>query len=447
MFAAGPESIAAALQPGVRERHFAVPCTDCDGGVTVVAAGPEPIAAALQSASDGRVLTNPVYATTEVTNSTPMYVTKGTDSELGDQLLDAAEEGDVDAIREVLRKPGIDIDYLSGGMHALFVASTEGHAAAVELLLRSSANVNQLSGGNGKTALLKASVRGHTEVVKMLLDAGAKDIEKTWDHANALFAAAFAGRLAAMQLLIDHGSNLENRLAASPHMKDQDAKYIGSTPLIIASFFDQPGAVELLLGAGADRTARSENGQSALDVATSAECRRLLQVPPNVIPDRPADAISASDPDGPSEAAPAVPEYAEFGGEVAYEDIGGEGAYAGSKIETAYDKVENADTGTTAGNDDNGHEPQPPRGGYEVCGDAFGITDRQAHTKNAMYLSAGDAAAVGLQHRANAMYTPAGDTTATSTRTEKQRHRSLHAFDDSENSGDDVPPTGGLLRE
>ena len=198
------------------------------------------------------------------------------DQLLGDRLLDAAEEGDVDAIREILHEPGSDVNYFSGGLHALFIASAEGHTDAVELLLRSSADVNRLSGGNGKTALLKASVRGHIDVVKLLLDNGAKDIEKAWDHANALFAAAYGGRLDAMQLLIDHGSNMENRLAASPHMKDQDAKYIGSTPLIVASFFDQPGAIELLLSAGADRTARTENGESALDVAPSAECRQLL---------------------------------------------------------------------------------------------------------------------------------------------------------------------------
>jgi len=130
------------------------------------------------------------------------------DQLLGDQLLDAAEEGDVDAIREILREPGSDVNYFSGGLHALFIASTEGHTAAVELLLRSSADVNRLSGGNGKTALLKASVRGHNNVVRLLLDNGAKDIEKTWDHANALFAAAYAGRLDAMRLLIDHGFNM-----------------------------------------------------------------------------------------------------------------------------------------------------------------------------------------------------------------------------------------------
>ena len=201
------------------------------------------------------------------------------DTTLGDQLLDAAEEGDVVALRNIIAEPGANVNYFSGGSNALFLASTAGNIAAVELLLQSSADVNTLSGGNGKTSLLKAAVRGHITVVKMLLDAGAKDIEKTWDRANALLAAAHAGRLEAMKLLIGRGSDLENRLASYSRMEAVNAKYVGSTPLIIASFFDQPGAIELLLRAGADRAARTAQGQTALDVAASDACRQLLETP------------------------------------------------------------------------------------------------------------------------------------------------------------------------
>ena len=131
-------------------------------------------------------------------------------------------------------------------------------------------------GHQGKTALLKAAVRGHVDVVKLLLEAGASDIEKVWDHANALYAAAYAGQLEAMRLLIDHGSDVENRLASSPLLEDRDGKYIGSTPLIVASFFNQPEAIEMLLEAGADKMALTEQGKSALDVAASDACRRVL---------------------------------------------------------------------------------------------------------------------------------------------------------------------------
>ena len=41
-------------------------------------------------------------------------------------------------------------------------------------------------------------MRGHTDVMTLLLAAGATDIEKAWDRANALYAASYAGKLDAM---------------------------------------------------------------------------------------------------------------------------------------------------------------------------------------------------------------------------------------------------------
>lgn len=193
------------------------------------------------------------------------------------RLFAAAEQGDVADLRAALLEPGADVNFFEAGTHALFLASTAGHAPAVKLLLQHSADPNRLTGGNGKTSLLKAAVRGHTDVMTLLLAAGATDIEKAWDRANALYAASYAGKLDAMRLLLAHGSDLENRLVASPLVPDRDTKYIGSTPLIIASFFDQPGAIAILLAAGADRGARTEQGQTALDVAPSEACRRLLE--------------------------------------------------------------------------------------------------------------------------------------------------------------------------
>lgn len=57
----------------------------------------------------------------------------------------------------------------------------------------------------------------------------------------------------------------------------RDAKYYGSTALIAASFFDWPAAVRVLLDAGANPDAKTLQNQTALDVATSSECRMLLK--------------------------------------------------------------------------------------------------------------------------------------------------------------------------
>ena len=72
-------------------------------------------------------------------------------AELGELLLETAEEGDMDGLKAVLRDPGTDVNFFSGGTHALFLASTAGHTEAVKLLLQASADANRLTGGNVRT--------------------------------------------------------------------------------------------------------------------------------------------------------------------------------------------------------------------------------------------------------------------------------------------------------
>ena len=76
------------------------------------------------------------------------------------------------------RRPRIEVDRTPsaashwGGRSALYIASREGHAEVVRLLLRAGASPD-VARSDGVTPLLGAAHQGHTTVVRLLLQAGA----------------------------------------------------------------------------------------------------------------------------------------------------------------------------------------------------------------------------------------------------------------------------------
>ena len=90
-------------------------------------------------------------------------------------LLRAAREGHADAVQELLKSPGIDVNAKDeAGNTALIEAARLGHDHVTRVLLAAGADF-KLRNRDGKTPLMLAVAGGHDEVVFALKQAGANE--------------------------------------------------------------------------------------------------------------------------------------------------------------------------------------------------------------------------------------------------------------------------------
>lgn len=142
----------------------------------------------------------------------------------GDALVDAASDGDIEAMKAAI-KAGAKADF--DRSRALRRAASNGHDAAVEFLLERGADIHAMSdealrfaASNGQTTtvitlldggadpnamegepLIKAATRGDPTMVRALLDAGA---DPHFSDDQALRRAAFGGHTFVVGILMAH---------------------------------------------------------------------------------------------------------------------------------------------------------------------------------------------------------------------------------------------------
>ena len=180
-------------------------------------------------------------------------------------LLIATYTGKQDLVRMLLER---------GALPSFFEACAIGLVDDVRRHLRASPGVVGQWSHDGWPALHLAAFFGHPETAKALLDAGADILTVSRNsEANLAINAAAAGprverRPEIVRLLIDRGSPVDGRGSPAGHTPLHEAAYNGDLPL-----------VRLLLDRGADRSARTAEGDTPLDIATKnkrAEAVRLL---------------------------------------------------------------------------------------------------------------------------------------------------------------------------
>ena len=178
---------------------------------------------------------------------------------LSQLLVHVAEHGQYD-IMSWLTKVGINVDTAHDhhGRTALALASNNGHAPVVNLLLKVGA-CTEIRDRGGFTPIHSATCNGYLGIVKALLRAGANANTINKGGYSALADASLHGYPHIVDALVLSGAYLETR---------DDAQY---TPLCRAAQHEQFATVKRLLKHGANTAAQNRDGWTAL---AEASCRR-----------------------------------------------------------------------------------------------------------------------------------------------------------------------------
>jgi ankyrin repeat protein len=161
-------------------------------------------------------------------------------------LADAAQQGDIGAVRQLLQD-GTDVDETQvDGTTALHWAVQASDADMTALLLNAGADTGARN-RVGAPPLLSAAVNGNADILELLLDAGADpDMAVSGTGDTALMLAARTGVVAAIETLLEHGADV-NAQETWGH----------TTPLMWAVAENHVDAAQVLIARGADIEARS----------------------------------------------------------------------------------------------------------------------------------------------------------------------------------------------
>ncbi len=157
-------------------------------------------------------------------------------------VADAARDGDLPRVRELLRQ-GEDVNAAQGdGMSALHWAADRGDAEMIEVLLYAGAEVQSVTRIGEYTPLHIAARNGHTAATTALL-AGGADVNAVTDPSGStpLHLAATSG----------NGEVVRALLAAGADPNAREAEW-AQTPLIFAAAWNRVDAIVALIEGGAD---------------------------------------------------------------------------------------------------------------------------------------------------------------------------------------------------
>jgi ankyrin repeat protein len=192
-----------------------------------------------------------------------------------DDLLQATNRGDIEAVRKALEQ-GADVNTrISEGAGktapVLVIAAAGRHVEIVNLLLERGADVNaKVTEGRGKdsTALMVALSNGNANLVKLLLEHGADTNAKNIGGMTILMIAAQVGDAEIIKLLMEHGADVNAKVT--------EGQSQGWTALAVAEWQNHPDIVDLLLKAGANWDEGQKRAVQWIKVSSTAADMRMI---------------------------------------------------------------------------------------------------------------------------------------------------------------------------
>ena len=173
-------------------------------------------------------------------------------------FMSACQNGHTQVVELLLKKQVDPNVQEKDGWNAFMLACQNGHTQIVELLLKEKVdpNVQKIDGWN---AFMSACQNGHTQVVELLLKEQVDPNVQKKDGWNAFMLACQNGHTQIVELL------LKGEQIIDPNVQTKD----GVTALMLASAHGHYEVVKLLLEWKADSTIRSNEGHTALSLASN----------------------------------------------------------------------------------------------------------------------------------------------------------------------------------
>lgn len=191
---------------------------------------------------------------------------------LGQPLHYAAEDGDVDKVKQLIEQ-GADVNAKGRLGHTPLHMACMGlkeHLEVVKLLIAKGADVNAKSAhrsSSGETPLHFAAEWRHLEIVQLLVAKGADVNAKSDNGTTPLHSAGFlGGRVDVVEFLISKGADVNAKTDR------------GATPLHSAAHGGNASVVEFLIKQGADVNALTSDGLTPLNIAFSSGHKEVVDL-------------------------------------------------------------------------------------------------------------------------------------------------------------------------